>query len=832
MKKFDWKKILPHVYAIGIFLMVAFFYCKPALQGKVLQQSDITQWKGMSKDIYDFKEKHGEAPLWTNSMFSGMPGYLIAGKTNNNLPYYFSIIISLFLGKPFQFFFLACICFYFLAQVLRTNTWIGVIGGLAYAYATYNPIIVSVGHDTKMLSLALMPGFIASIILIYERKYLWGATLTALFSSVLINQNHYQICYYALIIAFIMTIGYAVKWILEKDFKHLFIAGAVTIAAGLAGVFSNAVVILPNYEYTQETIRGGSALADGKSNIGKDGLSESYAYSYSMTKAESFVLMIPRIMGGSTNHLEVKEDKSKAVEALRAMPQDVAQQLQNNLGFYWGEGHTSGPPYAGAVMCFLAILGFVVLDNKHKWWILATIVIALMMSWGSNFISFNDFLFQHLPMYNKFRAPGMIIVIPVFLVCMMAVMSLQKMLFGFEDQKEFLMKFKKGLMITGGVFAFILIIYFNLDYKGEGDKMLLQQVSQIQDATQKTAFETGAKSMISGLVEDRQGLFFSDIWRALFFMAIAAAALWLYQRKTIKPAIALSVIGLLSFIDVMAIDVNYLNSDNYQDNEEYDATFNPTAADQQILKDQSYYRVFNVSGGNVQMAFNQGAMTSYFHKNIGGYHPAKLSLYQDLIEKQLYKFPNCQPIINMLNTKYLIYGDPQNPQVQLNPDALGPVWFVKGIRLVNDAAEEMSALDNLNTKDSTVANKSFSSSLKTNFTFDSTATITFVKNENDSIRYTSKASSEQLAVFSEVYYDKGWNAYIDGKQVPYAKVNYVLRGMMIPAGEHTIEFKFEPRSHALGWTITNICSALILLLLCFSVFIQFRKNKTATASIK
>lgn len=831
MKKFDWKKLLPHAYAIGIFLLVAVIYCKPAIQGKVLQQSDITQWKGMSKDILDFKEKHGEAPLWTNSMFSGMPGYLIAGKTNNNVPYYFAEAISFFLGKPFQFFFLACICFYFLAQVLRTNTWISIIGALAYAYATYNPIIVSVGHDTKMLSIALIPGFIASILLIYERKYLWGAALTAFFTGSLISQNHYQIIYYGLIIAVFMTIGFGIKWILAKDFKHLFIAGSLTLFAGLLGVFSNAVVILPNYEYTQETIRGGSVLADGAGNTGKEGLSESYAFSYSMSKAESFVLLIPRILGGSTNHLEVPQEKSKAVEALQSMQPEVAQQLQSNLGFYWGEGHTSGPPYAGAVMCFLAIMGFAILDNNHKWWILGTIIITLMMSWGINFKDFNTFLFDHLPMYNKFRAPGMIIVVPVFLVCMMAILALQKLLFGFADQKEMMKKFKLGLMLTGGVFAAILLVYFSLDYKGASDNMLLQQISQIQDAAQKAAFESGAKSMINGLIEDRKGLFMGDIMRSLMFIAAAAGAIFLYNKKIIKSVIALLAIGILSFVDVMAIDVNYLSSENYQDVEENDASFIPSVADQQILQDKSYYRVFNVVGGNVQMAFNHGAINSYFHKSIGGYHPAKLSIYQDLIEKQLYKFPNCQPVINMLNTKYIIYGDQQNPKVQINPDALGAAWFVKGVRFENGPKEEMAALDNLNTKDSAVADKSFSNVLKGTFSFDSSATINFVKNENDSVRYTSNASTDQLAVFSEVYYDKGWNAYVDGKQVPYAKVNYVLRGMVVPAGEHTIEFKFEPKSHATGWMLTNICSFIMLLLLFVAIVIELKNKKAKTVSI-
>jgi hypothetical protein len=829
MKNFDWKKVLPHVFAIGIFLLVALIYCKPALEGKVLQQSDITQWKAMSKDVYNYKEVHGEAPLWTNSMFSGMPDYLIASRTNNHLPYYFAEALALFLPKPFQFFFLACICFYILSQILRVNTWIGVIGSLAYAYATYNPIIVAVGHETKMLSIALIPGFIGSIILIYERRYWWGAALTALFSGALIAQNHYQISYYALIIAGIMTIGYAINWILKKEWKHLIVSGAVVLVAGLVGVLSNAVVLFPNYEYTQETIRGGSSLADAKSNVGKTGLNQDYAFSYSMFKSEPFVMLIPRMFGGGSGQMELAEDKSKAVEALQSMPQQLAQQLQGNLSFYWGGiGGTSGPPYVGAIICFLAILGFVVLDGKHKWWILATSILAIMMSWGGFFAGFNGFLLKHLPMYNKFRAPSMIIVIPTFLLCMLAILSLQKILFGIEDKAVLKQQLKKGFMITGAVFVVLLILYFSFDYITENDTNLIKQASEIPDVQQRATIEQSVRSLVNGLKEDRQHLFLMDIIRSLFFIAVAGAMVWLYQRRVLKPSIVLLVIGLFAFIDVMAIDVNYLKSDNFQEKEENEAALNPTPADQAVLKDKSWYRVLDLTHGGIGGAFNQGAITAYYHKSIGGYHPAKLSIYQDLIEHQLYKYPNNQNVLDMLNTKYVI-ENPNEANVPARPTNLGPVWFVKGLRFVNDSQEEMAALDNLNTRDSAVANKSFANILKPTFAADPAATISLVKNDNDVVTYSSKAPSEQLAVFSEVYYDKGWKAFIDNKQAPIAKVNYVLRGLMIPAGEHSIVFKFEPRSHAIGWTITNICSLLMLLLVAAAIYITYRKNKTAIA---
>jgi hypothetical protein len=827
MMNIDWKKVLPHVYAIGIFLIVALFYCKPALQGKVLQQSDITQWKGMSHDIYQYKELHGEAPLWTNSMFSGMPGYLIAGKTNNDVPYYFSEALSFFLGKPFQFFFLASICFYFLSQVLRVNTWIGVIGSLAYAYATYNPVIIVAGHDTKMMSIALIPGFIAALILIYEKKYWWGAALTAFFTGALISQNHYQITYYAVIIAVMMTIGYAINWIKNKEYKHLLIAGAITLFAGVVGALSNAVVLFPNYEYTQATIRGGSQLADAKSNIGKNGLSQEYAFDYSMYKSEPFVMLVPRMFGGSSNNLELDESKSKAIEALHAMPQQLGQQLQGNLSFYWGGiGGTQGPPYVGAIICFLAILGFVVLEAKHKWWILATCILAILMSWGGFFPGFNGFLLKHLPMYNKFRAPSMTIVIPTFLLCMTAILALQKILFATGDRAILQKQIKQGFLATGAVFVVLFLIYFNLDYVSNGDIQLLQKIAQIPDAAQKATIEQPIKNFLNGLKDDRQHLFLMDIFRSLFFIAIAGAAIWLYQRKILKPVVVLSVIGLFSFIDVMAIDVNYLKSENYQEKEENDAAFNPTPADQAILQDKSWYRVLDLSQG-IGNAFNGGALTAYHFKTIGGYHPAKLSIYQDLIEHQLYKYPNNQNVLDMLNTKYVI-ENPNATTVPARPTNLGPVWFVKGIRFTNDAKEEMAALDNLDTKDSAVANKSFSNVLKTSFTVDPAATIQLVKNDNDVVTYKSHAASEQLAVFSEVFYDKGWNAYVDGKQTPYAKVNYVLRGMMVPAGDHTIVFKFEPKSHAIGWTVTYICSFLMLLLLAAAIFFEVRRKRVKT----
>ncbi len=507
------------------------------------------------------------------------------------------------------------------------------------------------------------------------------------------------------------------------------------------------------------------------------------------------------------------------------MPQQLAQQIQGNLSFYWGGiGGTSGPPYVGAVICFLAILGFVVLNNKHKWWILATIVLSIVMSWGGFFPGFNGWLLEHLPMYNKFRAPSMIIIIPTFLLCMIAVLSLQKILFSTVSEPLLQNQIKKGFYITGGVFIVLFLLYFSFDYTSQNDKMLLEQVQQIPDATQRAGIEEPVRSFLGGLREDRQHLFFTNILRSLFFIAIAGLVIYFYQRKTLKPVVALLIIGLFSFIDVMAIDVKYLNSDNYQEAEENEAAFNPTPADQFINQDKGWFRVLDLTHGGIRGAFNQGALTAYHHNTIGGYHPAKLSIYQDLVEHQLYNYPNNQNVLDMLNTKYVIQ-DPSQTSLNPRPTNLGPVWFVKGVNFVSTPLQEMNALNSLNTTDLAVANTSFSNVLTNNFSYDSLASISLVKNENDVVTYTANTKTKQLAVFSEVYYNKGWHAYIDGSEIPIAKVNYVLRAVMVPAGQHTIVFKFEPRSHAIGYTLTYVCSALMLLLLAAAIVVQVRKKR-------
>ncbi len=824
----NWKKLMPHLIAVAVFLVVALIYCKPALEGKVLQQHDVTQWRGMAQNSFQYKEKNGDFPLWTNGMFSGMPAYQIAmGNTNPISVGYIGYILNPGLPKPVGFFFLACICFYFLTQVLQINSYIGIVSALGYAYATYNPIIIAAGHDTKMQAIGYLPGLIGALLLVYDKKYWWGAACTALFTALLLAANHLQITYYGFIIIAIMSIAFAIRCFKTKETTHLWKAVGIAIGAAFLGILVNAVTLFTTYEYAKKTIRGGSVLADGKTNFTKTGLSKDYALSYSIYKTEPLTLLFPRIYGGSNNNLEVSEEKSKAIEALQQMPQQLGQQMQAYLQFYWGgiDSGTSGPPYAGAIICVLALIGFSVVDRKYTVWIGVTILLTLMMSWGKYFEGFNVALLKYLPMYNKFRAPSMILVVPTFLLSMLGALTLDKILYA--TNRELLWdKYKRGLLIVGGVFAVALLVYATSDFSAAPDKSLLQQVNSIPDAQQREAILAPVKSFIDGLHADRQSLFLGDILRSLLFALVVIAVLYFAVKNKIQGLIATGIIGVFVLIDLFGIDSKYLSSNNYQDPAEYETSFTPSAADASILKDTGYYRVLDVSNG-INYAFNGGALSAYFHKSIGGYHPAKLSIYQDLIEKQLYNFPNCLPVLNMLNTKYVIGPDPQTnqPVAQQNANALGAAWFVKGVRFEKGPAAVMNALTYFNPKDTAIADESVKAKISLPTGFDSTASIRLEKNNNDVITYTSNSTIPQFAVFSEVYYDAGWKASIDGKEADIIPVNYVLRALNVPAGKHNIVFSFEPVSYKLGTKAAIGSSIIIWLLLIGAAVSSFRKPK-------
>jgi hypothetical protein len=820
MNKGLFPKILPHLIAVVIFLVVALIYCRPALDGNVLQQEDITQWKAAMKELEDHKATHGEYPLWTKALFSGMPTFAIAYPSNNYVPWWVHNAVSLMLPKPIGFFFAACLCFYFLSQILRVNPYAGIFGALSFAYATYNPIIIAVGHDTKMWSIAYMPALLASILLLYDhRKYWLGAGLTALFSSVLIAMNHPQIAYYFFLAVGIMTVFFVVRWIREKQTAHLLKAVGLTIVAGAIGLLVNAVSIMATYEYSKETIRGGSALTATKEGESKEGLGKDYSFSYSLDIPEPFVMMVPRMFGGSSDKEEVSQEKSKAIEALASVPAELQRSMP--LSYYWGGiGATSGPSYVGAIVCLLAILALFVLDNRHKWWMLATILITIVMSWGSYFESINILFYKYLPLYNKFRAPSMILVIPQLLLPALAVMGLHKI--AFYDGKEPLWPaIKKGLFAVGAVLALLFIMYISFDYMGERDKEIMKQVNASNQPQVVEAF----RSFYNGLKADRQSLFLGDIFRTIAYMGVGLLFIWLLYKRKLSYYLGFGAIALVGFIDLITIDSIYLNKDNYLEAlEEGSEMVATTEADKSLLADTSYYRV--LSDPSTSDPFTGNNYVAYHYNAVGGYHTARLSIFNDLIDSQLRK--GNMAVYNMLNTKYVVQKDQTGATVnaQQNPAAIGPVWFVKNLKVVPNAVAEMNALNSFNPRDTAIIQQSFLKKVgNAPIAYPSAGSIRFIRNDNNEISYQSSSPNNEFAVFSEIYYEAGWKAFIDGKEAPIAKVNYVLRGLPIPAGNHNIVFKFEPQGFYTGKQLTTIFSIVMVLLLLAGIFFEWRSGR-------
>jgi hypothetical protein len=824
MLKSIFKSALPHIIAVAIFAIVAIIYCKPALEGKVLQQSDITQWKGMAQDAFSYKEKYGYTPLWSNSMFGGMPAYQTTGVGGFEYSVgWINQLLTLGLAEPISLFFLASICFYFLAQVLGFNTIISIIGALGYSYATYNPIIVSVGHITKMHSIAYLPLFIASLLVLYQKKYLLGGILTSVATVLLIQGNHIQIDYYGVLIAIFMSVYFLIIWIKNKEYTHILKTLGIGLTAGIIGLAVNAPLLLSTYEYGKESIRGGSKLITKDSKTTSTGLNKDYALSYSMYKSEPLVLMFPNIYGGGSDPNAVDPANSKAIETLQQMQPQVAQQLQSFLSFYWGGiGFTAGPPYVGVIICFFALLGFSVKENKHKWWIAATIILSFLLSAGSYLESFNVFILNNIPFYNKFRAPSMIMVIPTLLLGIMALYGMAEIATE-TSLKNITKKYKLSFILVGIILLSVLSIYFTSDFKSDGERNLIEQIAKIPDANQRAVFETPARDLVNAIATDRKGMIEGDVVKFFIYLLLIFALVFLAIKKVINQTILLIGFGVLSMIDLFQVNLKYLKSDSFIEATENENAFALSPIDIALKKDTTQYRVLDMRGG-INNAFNGGAIVAYNHKTVGGYHAAKLSIYQDLIENQWYKFPNCMPTMNMLNTKYVISGNLENDTIP-NKDALGNVWFVKGIQFEKGPAEVMQRLDNFNPKDTAIIEQKDKIESLNNLESDENANIALVNNKNDEINYTSNSTKKQFAVFSEIYYNLGWKAYIDNVETPIVKTNYVLRGLVVPAGNHAIRFEFKPTTIKNSIIASTFASILLWLGIVTMIVMAYRNKQ-------
>lgn len=834
MKHFNLKNVLPHAIAVVLFLIIAVVYCLPVFQGMVVSQHDMLGTRGMTQQSFEFYEKYGTYPLWTNSMFGGMPTFQIFFTAKHSIGIgWMHSFFTLFLPSPASLFFLSCICFYILTQVLRLKPWIGILGSLGYAFASYNAIITMVGHVTKFATMGYAPLVLAGILLLMHRKYILGFALTLISSTLFFFQNHVQIVYYFMLLFVCLGITFLIQTIKTKDFRHLLTSAGLAFLAIIISACAFAVILLPTKEFAKETMRGGrSELTIGvkKENLSEGGLKKDYAFQWSYGKEETLTFILPNYSGSSNDPGEFGEN-SKVIAALQesGLPGEGINYFYRFMSPYWGDQpNTAGPVYLGAIICLLFIAGLFVVKRDYLYWLVPGTIIGIMLAWGSNFAAVNYFLFDHLPALNKFRAPSMALVLPQFTFALIAALALQEIFYGKMEQQLLFKKLKYVAIACGAVLAILTAVYFTSSFSNEKTRetkkaiteQLAQSMAQGKQPTPEMTNQanTMAGSFYKALIEDRKGLFGSDLTRLIIFFALGGGIIWLGSKKKINPVLAISLLAFISFIDLITVSSRYLNKSKYATPEDYLSGFTPNAADNQIKMDTGYFRVFDQAGGDPF----QDSRTSYFHNSVGGYSPAKLGLYNDLIEHQLSK--GNMEVFNMLNTKYFITtGQNNQPIAQINPGANGSVWFVKATKYVNNADEEMLALDSLHSKDTVVIDKREQAKVTVTPSYDSSAGISLIKNLNDHITYHSNTTKAQFAVFSEIYYPNGWKAFIDGKETPVVKVDYALRGLNIPAGDHTIQFDFAPASYILGDTLSLIAGIISLIALVICAFLLFKR---------
>ncbi len=831
------KKALPFLVAIVFFIALSFIYFNPVLEGKVLPQMDNIHAKGISHELAKYHEETGEYSQWTNSMFGGMPAYQIyLGETNN---IYLYIQRFLRLGLPYTtvaILFIYMFGFYLLLLSLRFNHWQSILGGMAFGLASYNIIIIAAGHITKTYAIAYMAPVIAGVLMAYRGKYLWGGIITTFALGVEISTNHIQIIYYLALMIVLLILTQFVYAIIEKKLNDFFKASAILAVAAILAILPNITGLATTYEYGKESIRGKSELTDNMHNK-SSGLDKDYALAWSYGKDETFTLMIPNAKGGASAPIGPDMDVLKDVN-----PQ-FAEYVAKSSSYFGNQPFTSGPVYVGAILIFLFVFGLFTIKGTLKWWLLAAALLGILLSWGKNLEWFTDIFFYYVPMYNKFRTVSMSLVITSFAVPLLAMMVLKEVM----DDRDFIKKNKKwfyiSLGITGGlslIFYLIPDVFFNFLSVNEIARFDAQKAESAQAAQQLNLY-------IEGLKSARMNIFKADAIRSFFFIVLSAGALWVYANvKAVKQSHLLLALAVLILSDMWTVDKRYLNEDMFRKKSFVRNEFPKTPADEVVLKDADPdFRVLSY----LHSPFNDG-YTPYYHKSIGGYHGAKLRRYQDIIDRYLgYEIQAVAQarqrdttgnlaglfsktnIINMLNTKYVIFAP---KEVELNWQALGHAWFVDDYELVNNADEEIAALATFNPAKTAIIDKQFKNQIndlpKEFFSLD-TGYIELVDYKPNYLKYKAFTPKKRLAVFSEVYYDKGWNAYIDGFPVEHLRVNYILRALVVPEGVHEIEFRFEPKTYSISKKIALGSSILVVLLLIGMIVFSFKNTKLKNKDI-
>ena len=802
MKRLE--RIYPHAIAVLGFILISLIYFYPVLQGKKISQSDIALYTGMAKEQIDFRATENAEPYWTNSAFGGMPTYQLGA----NYPHeYISKIDSVlrFLPRPADYLFLYFLGFYVLLLVLKTDPLKAFFGALAFGFSTYLIIILGVGHNAKAHAIAYMPMVVAGILLVFQRKFLVGGLLTMFAAALELNANHPQMTYYLLFLILIITVYYSFKYLKEKEYKSLFSAFGIFAIAGILAIGANATSLLATAEYTKFSTRGKSELTfspDGSKSTSDNGMTRDYITEYSYGIAESFNLISPRIFGGSNG--ENIGTNTNMYEFLigKSVPEEQAKEFVSSMPAYWGDQPiVAAPAYIGAVVFFLCLIALFLDKRKIKYVFVAGAVFSLLLSWGKNFPLITDFFIDTIPLYNKFRAVSSIQVILELCIPVLAIMGLQSF---FKEEKE---QQLKGLYLSGGVFfgiiAFLIAIKSQFSFSGSSDDYYLQNYGP---------------EFINALKEDRKSLYSADLLRSGFLVLLAFGLLWFFIKNKISKSTAIILVGIIMISDLFFIDKNYVNAKSFVSPSEVDVPFQATASDLEILRDTSHYRVFEVNGNM------SSSRASYFHQSIGGYSAVKPRRMQQLFDYQIAK--SNMEVLNMLNTKFIIQTDKEGKEFPTyNPNYNGNAWFVQKVKFVNSPDEEMKALDKLDSKYEAVVNqKEFGTQLKNNtFVKDTLSSIKLISYKPNHLKYVSNNVNPGLAVFSEMYYADGWNATIDGKVASHFRADYVLRAMEIPAGKHTIEFKFEPQVVKTGSTIALISFILMILLLGSAIYFERKK---------
>lgn len=805
-----------YVLVVLFFLALAFAFCYPVLEGKVINSQDIITAKGQQGEINEYLKKEGRTILWTNSMFSGMPTYLLTTGTNSKVNIFHRLSKYVRFGLPrysVDIIFLYLIGFFILGLAFGANIWISLIGSFAFALSSYNIIYIEAGHVNKTLAMSMMAPILAGIVYAHKGKLLVGSLLFCCSLGIQLAYNHLQITYYTMLIVICWGAYNLIYSIQSKELKKYTIFLTTLIIAVFLSIVPNLVHIFPTYEYLGESSRGGSELSINESGEKSKGLDKSYAFAWSYSPSETFTLLIPNFKGGAT--IGSLDEKSHLYKALRENNASKAQARQyiSQVYTYWGvKSSTAGPFYYGAIIVFLFVFGMFILPGKQKWWIFTISLLSILWSWGENFYGFSSFSFDYIPLFNKFRVPENFLVIPSLTFPLVAILVIQKIVNNDYKKNILLKHLKYSIFITTGLLLFVLLFANGLfSFDSQLDAAYGRMPDWFLDAIHK----------------DRGRLLKIDAFRSIVYIVLGVGVIWFYINKKLKIQYFYAGLAILVLFDLWGVDKRYLNSEDFERPKKA-REITPTQADLQILQDKDpNFRVFNVYD-----PFRE-SRTSYFHKSLGGYHAAKIARYDDIIQYHLSK--NNRNVINMLNTKYFIIPNKEGQDVaQRNPDALGNAWFVKDLKWVGGAKEESEALNSFDPSSTAIVDKKYEDYFKgKSLAEDIEGKIELTSYHPEKLEYKIQTSSGGFAVFSEIYYNnnKGWNAYLDGEKVPHLRVDYILRGMYIPRGEHNVVFKFEPPIVQKAKLISSVGSIVVIALILMSIALSFIKNKHSKSSV-